>query len=208
MANARAGRLHENRRIGKRWEDVVASARRSSSVELYREVYVIPLNENGLPLTKSNGEPLRTRIDIVKRRRGTSRLLECKNGPCAPLTVNQKQAFPAIEKNGYILQSRRLGLQQGTVCPPTKVEVIRPENGAVWKPACWGGADLDNASTTDDAGGEYCGSDAGEEYFLWDFESLPSNKHEWLDLGTHSNKVKADLGPTPTLGKSWNCLHQ
>mmetsp|Transcript_21791 Transcript_21791/g.49605 ORF Transcript_21791/g.49605 Transcript_21791/m.49605 type:complete len:198 (-) Transcript_21791:209-802(-) len=197
MATARAGRLNENRRIGKRWEDVVASARRSSSVEVVREVYVIPLNADGEPLTKSTGAPLKTRIDIVKRRRGSTRLLECKNGPSAPLTVNQRQAFPAIEKNGYILQSGRLGLQKGTVCPPTKVEVIRPENGVVWNPECWG-AQLDNAIDT---------HDAGDDDILWDFDGLPANPETHCYSSNNAQHLAA-LGNWSNTRKSWSCLHQ
>eukprot|EP00971_Amphidinium_carterae_P235668 4676949-Amphidinium_carterae.1 len=50
-----------------------------------------------------------------------------------------------------VMHHARRGLQKGTVCPPTKVEVIRPENGVVWNPECWG-AQLDNAIDTHDAG--------------------------------------------------------
>jgi RHS repeat-associated protein len=59
----------------------------------------------------------RTRIDLATRtREGQMRLIECKNGPCAGLTPNQRAAFPEIGAQGGVPRGQRAaeaGLKPG-----------------------------------------------------------------------------------------------
>jgi filamentous hemagglutinin len=71
----------------------------------------------------------RTRLDVVGRARGTGaiRATEAKSSATAPLTKNQKKAFPEIESGGAVVVGNgKPGFPGGTVIPPTKVEVVRP----------------------------------------------------------------------------------
>ncbi|WP_242068267.1 hypothetical protein [Bacillus thuringiensis] len=62
------------------------------------------LNEQITVQTKSG---VRTRIDIGgKDANGEIDLVELKSSPTAPLTKNQKKAFPEIAESGAIVKSR------------------------------------------------------------------------------------------------------
>ncbi len=62
------------------------------------------LNEQITVQTKSG---VRTRIDIGgKDANGKIDLVELKSSPTAPLTKNQKKAFPEIAESGAIVKSR------------------------------------------------------------------------------------------------------
>lgn len=55
------------------------------------------------------------------------RLIEAKASKTAPLTKNQKKAFPEIEKSGAVVVGKN-GLPNyppGTKIPPQKVRIIR-----------------------------------------------------------------------------------
>jgi len=48
----------------------------------------------------------------------------------APLTKNQKPGYPAIEKSGEVVvgdKGASQGYPAGTVIPPTKVDIRRPQ---------------------------------------------------------------------------------
>ncbi|MDR7002899.1 hypothetical protein, partial [Neobacillus niacini] len=71
---------------------------------------------------------VKTRIDIVGKNKQTGELecVECKASPTAPLTKNQKQAFPEIEKTGATVVGKgKPPYTGGTQIPPTKIEVRR-----------------------------------------------------------------------------------
>ncbi|TPV43788.1 WXG100 family type VII secretion target [Bacillus dicomae] len=73
---------------------------------------------------------VRTRVDIASKNLETSEvhLTELKSSLTAPLTKNQKLAFPEIEKHGAIIKSRnKPPFDYLEVIPPTKVKVIRKE---------------------------------------------------------------------------------
>lgn len=73
---------------------------------------------------------VRTRVDIASKDLETSEvhLTELKSSLTAPLTKNQKLAFPEIEKHGAIIKSRnKPPFDYLGVIPPTKVKVIRKE---------------------------------------------------------------------------------
>jgi len=54
-------------------------------------------------------------------------LTEAKSSATAPLTANQTKAFPEIEKTGATVKGAgKPGFPGGTQIPPTKVEIVRP----------------------------------------------------------------------------------
>lgn len=82
------------------------------------------LNNQVTIMTKSG---VRTRLDIAgKDVDGKIDLIELKSSPTAPLTKNQKKAFPEIEESGAIVRSRsKPPFEYLEEIPPTKVTVIR-----------------------------------------------------------------------------------
>ena len=84
------------------------------------------LNEQITVQTKSG---VRTRIDIGgKDANGKIDLVELKSSPTAPLTKNQKKAFPEIAELGAIVKSRdKPPFEHLEEIPPTKINVIRKE---------------------------------------------------------------------------------
>ncbi|CUB50802.1 Putative ribonuclease YwqJ [Bacillus subtilis] len=82
------------------------------------------LNNQVTIMTKSG---VRTRLDIAgKDIDGKIDLIELKSSPTAPLTKNQKKAFPEIEESGAIVRSRsKPPFEYLEEIPPTKVTVIR-----------------------------------------------------------------------------------
>lgn len=56
------------------------------------------------------------------------KITEAKSSHTAPLTKNQKQAFPEIEKLGATVAGKgKEPYTGGTQIPPTKVEIVRPK---------------------------------------------------------------------------------
>ncbi|EJR72785.1 WXG100 family type VII secretion target [Bacillus cereus] len=82
------------------------------------------LNNQVTIMTKSG---VRTRLDIAgKDIDGKIDLIELKSSPTAPLTKNQKKAFPEIEESGAVVRSRsKPPFEYLEEIPPTKVTVIR-----------------------------------------------------------------------------------
>ena len=149
--------LKNNKVIGKSWEEQVAS---KSLVAVEREVVMQPLDSTRQPMLTGSGKPLTIRIDILKLKKSGPGLLECKNGPSAPLTKNQALAIPLIEMNGFMVLSNRLQVRKGTLYGPTKVQVVRPAHGGVWKPRETGsGTTLHLSSGADvSSGGRFMGA--------------------------------------------------
>jgi RHS repeat-associated protein len=71
----------------------------------------------------------RTRIDLATRTaQGGLKLIECKNGPCADLTANQRAAFPELRTQGGVprgANAARAGLKPDEPIGPTDVVVER-----------------------------------------------------------------------------------
>ncbi|PES93958.1 hypothetical protein CN491_19600 [Bacillus cereus] len=82
------------------------------------------LNNQVTIMTKSG---VRTRVDIGgKDIHGKIELIELKSSPTAPLTKNQKKAFPEIEESGAVIRSKnKPPFEYLEEIPPTKVNVIR-----------------------------------------------------------------------------------
>lgn len=71
---------------------------------------------------------VKTRVDLIGRdANGNIICTECKASSSAPLTPNQKAAFPEIQQSGgTVVGQGKPGFPGGTVIPPTTVNVIRP----------------------------------------------------------------------------------
>jgi|GEM_PF-806099 len=109
--------LEKNRKQGKAFEDAKYDELRQTQPELGREVTI---------KTQSG---TRARLDLLGRDAdGKLSCIECKSSDTAPLTKNQKIAFPEIEESGAIVIGKgKPGFPGGTEIPPTKVEIIRPK---------------------------------------------------------------------------------
>lgn len=78
----------------------------------------------------SAADGTRTRPDFVTvDAEGTIGITEAKSSATAPLTKNQKSAFPQIELGGGTIignNGNSIDLPAGTQIPPTQVNVVRP----------------------------------------------------------------------------------
>ena len=73
----------------------------------------------------------KTRMDFVSIEDGNIKLTEAKSSATAPLTQNQRTAHPQIEQYGGTIKGNNgnsVGLPNGTDIPPTKVDIVRPNN--------------------------------------------------------------------------------
>lgn len=81
-------------------------------------------------LTLETPSGIRTRVDLaaIDKVKGKIDLYEAKASLTAPLTKNQKAAFPEIEEFGAVVKGKgKPPLTGGTEIPPTKVEVVRKQ---------------------------------------------------------------------------------
>lgn len=54
--------------------------------------------------------------------------VECKSSATAGLNRNQVRGFPEIERAGATIAGRgKLAFESGTVIPPTRVSIVRPD---------------------------------------------------------------------------------
>ena len=109
--------LEKNKEKGKAFEDQKERELRENTPEVGREV------------TAKTKSGVRTRFDMLGRdTEGNISCIECKSSETAPLTRNQKLAYPEIEESGAIVVGKgKPGFPGGTVIPPTKVEIVRPK---------------------------------------------------------------------------------
>jgi hypothetical protein len=86
------------------------------------------MEESGQQVTIKTESGTRTRLDMIGRdANGDIACVECKASDTAPLTRNQKRAFPEIEqRGGRIMGKGKPGFPGGTQIPPTRVEILRP----------------------------------------------------------------------------------
>ncbi len=112
----KGGRMIENAAKGKAFEDQVAKTLGQDKAS---------------QVTIEVADGTRTRVDFVQSSEGKITLLEAKSSQKAPLTSNQKKAYPQIEKAGGTVKGKKgtvVGLPHEQRIPPTKVEIIRPED--------------------------------------------------------------------------------
>jgi hypothetical protein len=81
----------------------------------------------GAPLPQTAAEVV---VDTVEQARvgGATKLIDAKSSPTAPLTRNQTQGYPLVERFGGRVRGAAGGnvLPAGTIVPPTPVQIIRP----------------------------------------------------------------------------------
>ncbi|WP_430875385.1 VENN motif pre-toxin domain-containing protein, partial [Gilliamella sp. G0441] len=113
-----SSQVQQNNQQGKKFEKSYYDEYKRDKVESAREVTI--KTENGT----------KVRLDMIgKDKNGNITCIECKSSDKAPLTPNQKVGFPDLEKNGgTIIGDGKPGFEGGTKIPPTKVEVVRPDN--------------------------------------------------------------------------------
>lgn len=87
------------------------------------------MEESAQQVTIKTESGTRTRLDMIGRdSNGDIACVECKASETAPLTRNQKQAFPEIERGGGVIVGKgKPGFPGGTALPPTRVDVVRPK---------------------------------------------------------------------------------
>jgi hypothetical protein len=109
--------LENNKKQGKAFEDDSYGEYSKTKPEAAREV------------TVKTDSGVKTRIDMMGRDTdGEISCVECKSSETAPLTKNQKAAFPEIEKTGATIVGKgKPGFPGGTKIPPTRVEILRPD---------------------------------------------------------------------------------
>ncbi|HDR7632859.1 MULTISPECIES: WXG100 family type VII secretion target [Bacillus] len=109
--------LDTNIKVGKAFEKEMETVIKNEKAQF-------ELNNQVTIMTKSG---VRTRVDIGgKDIHGQIELIELKSSPTAPLTKNQKKAFPEIEESGAVIRSKnKPPFEYLEEIPPTKVNVIR-----------------------------------------------------------------------------------
>ncbi|WP_339448542.1 S-type pyocin domain-containing protein [Pseudomonas sp. EA_5y_Pfl2_R50] len=87
------------------------------------------MEESAQQVTIKTESGTRTRLDMIGRdSNGDIACVECKASETAPLTRNQKQAFPEIERGGGVIVGKgKPGFPGGTALSPTRVDVVRPK---------------------------------------------------------------------------------
>lgn len=118
LSTTRAGTLSANRAKGTAFEETTKSALQAEGKEVAEQV------------TVKAADGTKTRLDLVtKDAQGNITCIECKSSSTAPLTRNQKTAFPQIQESGATVVGNKgasIGLPKGSQIPPTKVEIVRP----------------------------------------------------------------------------------
>jgi hypothetical protein len=109
-----------NRHVGRAWEERAADQRwRLGFIDVSPQITLMP----------PGGPP--TRVDLIARNpvTGTIHCFECKSSESAPLTKDQRKAFPRIEQGGAtILGAGKPAFPGGSSIPPTKIEfLVRPK---------------------------------------------------------------------------------
>jgi hypothetical protein len=107
----------ENAQQGKQFEEVVTENLKQTG---HKNVGQVTIKAENL---------VKTRIDVAsKDPSGKIKLTEAKSSQTAPLTKNQKSAFPSIEqKGGTVAGKGKPGFEGETKIPPTKVDIVRPK---------------------------------------------------------------------------------
>ncbi|WP_445613034.1 hypothetical protein [Geobacillus sp. YF-1] len=96
--------------------------------EVINKISSEPANNVRQQITVKTKSGVKTRIDIISTnsQTGQIRCIECKASSTAPLTKNQKKAFPEIEQSGAIVVGKgKTPYNGGTKISPTKIEIIR-----------------------------------------------------------------------------------
>jgi hypothetical protein len=118
QTRSKAEILQANKQQGAQYEKTVKKQAQTTQTDVVDQVTV---------KTKSG---VKTRIDVVGTdvQSGQVKLTEAKSSSTAPLTTNQKQAYPEIAESGATVVGKgKAPYTGGTPIPPTMVDVVRPE---------------------------------------------------------------------------------
>ena len=114
-------KIVENAKQGKKFEGVVTENLKQTGHKNIAEQV----------MAKPNGGGKNVRLDNVSTKDGQIKLTDAKSSTTAPHTKNQKPGYPAIEKSGGTVVGNKgaaQGYPAGTKIPPTKVDVVRPND--------------------------------------------------------------------------------
>src|SRR5205809_925151 len=115
--SAKADQLKANKTQGKAFEQSVKPELESKQTGVQEQ------------LTVKTETGTKTRVDFAGKESGQTALTEAKSSAEAPLTPNQTKAFPEIEQTGATVVGKgKPGFPGGTKIPPTKVDVVRPND--------------------------------------------------------------------------------
>lgn len=114
--SSKSSTIRSNNAQGKAFEDQVEKNLSKQGLNVGKEITV---------KTQSG---VRTRLDfLTKDKNGNIGCVECKSSPTAPLTRNQKQAFPEIGQSGATVVGKgKPGFPNGTYIPPSEIKIKRP----------------------------------------------------------------------------------
>ena len=102
---------------------------KKSGEDFEMEIYQKKVKQDFKPqrqITVKTKSGVKTRLDIISKEGGLDVCTECKASITAPLTKNQKKAFPEIERTGATVVGKgKPGYPKGTKIEPTKVIIER-----------------------------------------------------------------------------------
>ena len=116
---SKADQLAENKKKGAEWEQ--------NRYEHYTQNEGASLTPQ---VTIETDSGTRTRVDFLGTdKNGNPLCIECKSSPTAPLTPNQKKAFPEIaESGGTVVGKGTPEFPSGSRLPPTTPKIERPNS--------------------------------------------------------------------------------
>ncbi|MGE5329369.1 MAG: pre-toxin TG domain-containing protein [Deltaproteobacteria bacterium] len=117
-ASKKASQVLENKAKGDAFEKVVKQEIEKTQRDVVEQITV--KTESGV----------KTKLDLlgIDKKAGDVKITESKSSLTAPLTKNQKKAFPEIEQKGATVVGKgKPPFKGGTKIPPTKVDIVRPK---------------------------------------------------------------------------------
>ena len=116
---SKAEQLAENKKKGAEWEQ--------NRYEHYTQNEGANLTPQ---VTVKTDSGTKTRVDFLGTdKNGNPLCIECKSSPTAPLTPNQKKAFPEIsESGGTVVGKGTPEFPSGSRLPPTTPKIERPNS--------------------------------------------------------------------------------
>ena len=117
-----ASSIVENAKQGKQFEGTVTQSLKNAGHKNVAEQVTVKPNVDGAK---------NVRLDNVSTKDGGIKLTDAKSSQTAPMTKNQKPGYPAIEQHGGTVVGNKgaaQGYPAGTKIPPTKVNIIRPND--------------------------------------------------------------------------------
>ncbi len=120
-ASRRAAQVRANQIAGNEFQQAVTERMKATHDDVVGEVSIRP---EGMSGTK------KVRVDVVGKNKETGQidLVDAKSSATAPLTANQKEGYPLLEKNGGTVVGKKGGslYPRGTKIPPTRVKIVKP----------------------------------------------------------------------------------